>query len=567
MHKLFLPFGNVDNFRKKKLKSMSGSHSVKTCRACRKQFKPANPAFEFCSKDCAAKLQNAVTAAPVKLVVPPSTVIEQRCAPVKGPQKVLIASATLDLIREILIHREWSNIRRNFCTTLKCWKFFPKLGPKKEEHFERKLWEMLAKWILCQTARQSSLEAKTTEPDEPTTFFPKEIKTYDEQLLRDVSILLEFRSHDTVKALHSLLETHNLGLKCRKAWLKVVEGLPNTRILRMENTTLDRAHSADDSSQTIQGTASNLELEFEYTCGGTLKKEKLGVAVPLPTYQKLYMAYQHNTDDEEDEFLKRYATVLIRYLRTLSSGSVQLCADTELKQSFVRSHQYCVVDLCASPINAFWVPTLGPEYFFFCSAFYDIDYHFGSIGSIFDPRAVDYLKGRLFDTSESPNWIFTLDIPYDEDFAESFFGKYFFEDNFLLKLREDTYFEDKNISFIAVLPHWWDLRFKMTGRSGPKAEDVGTYGHNHGPEVVWTWVETFVQCPDVTYHAFIPKSNYVYYSSETNSAMPNVVDTEVFSLELRARSGAGVHATRISDVLESTYGARRPPLGTLTPQS
>eukprot|EP00760_Papus_ankaliazontas_P032434 PhM_4_TR57/c0_g1_i1/m.46191 len=463
------------------------------------------------------------------------------------------------LQREILVCREWSNIRMGFLTNL-----LIKFPRDRTQHLERKVCEMLAKWILCQQCRESvdsssaatspSLAPVDTASEVPSTFFPKSKTTYDDQLLRDLSLLLEIRSGDGRAKLKEFVDKYDLNKRCRAAWTKVKAEAPGVRITGLSNGAAE--DNAREDERDIRGKATQLRIDYKYK--GSDKH--IAITVPFPTYGKLQTVFSFFNDDDGD-FLPRYAVVLIRYLRTLSSGSVQLCADTDFKKRLIAEHGYRVIDLCASPINAYWDPkTADYSNFFFCSAFPDVDVYFGSVGSIFAKDLWALLADKMagFEDADGTfvsydSWVFTLDIPYDEDFAECLFGNYRFEDKVITPLREE--FNDKNITFLAVIPHWWDLTFPSAPcvGQGPQVERMSSY-IQQGHQVTCTWPSTFSNCPDVTYHAFVPKSDYAYYSCEINDTMSGVVDTEVFAVEIRARSGTALSKLSLRKVLEGRYG-------------
>eukprot|EP00658_Telonema_sp_P-2_P033947 TRINITY_DN24825_c0_g1_i4.p1 TRINITY_DN24825_c0_g1~~TRINITY_DN24825_c0_g1_i4.p1 ORF type:complete len:178 (-),score=42.84 TRINITY_DN24825_c0_g1_i4:76-609(-) len=136
----------------------------------------------------------------------------------------------------------------------------------------------------------------------------------------------------------------------------------------------------------------------------------------------------------------------------------RLCADPALKEVF-QTEGYHVVDLCASPINAFVMKSSATNVF--CSAFFDIDYFFGSLGSattldlkeLEKPHPGSWLEARLQSVNGASNkpLCLTLDVPYDEDLCNLLFAK----------LKKDC---DANISskmcFLLVLPLWWNIAFK-----------------------------------------------------------------------------------------------------------
>eukprot|EP00759_Apiculatamorpha_spiralis_P052222 PhF_6_TR5635/c0_g2_i1/m.8211 len=430
----------------------------------------------------------------------------------------------------VLMHEMEKSIRTNFFTTV-CMKFRASVYVQRQVDFvRRKCNEMIAKWILCQKAREMLSMGPGDTP--AGNFFPRRTETYDDQLVRDITMLFDFNSREQVDIVKKFITEYNLGARCRKQHETVLKKSKTATIVKL-NLLCDQENVStkiDNETSTIHGPCAVVECGVQ--CGASLIETS--IPVPRVVYEKMHRAYRIYGFPDEDAFLFRFTTVLLRYLRSLASGSVQLCADTELKQKLCRDEGYSVCDLCASPINAFCNFELDPTHFFFCSAFPELDCHFGSMCSIFDPNLSRILIQRIQE-ARAPNskWIFTLDIPYDEDFAECFFGQCYFEDSIALPLREE--FCDKTICFVAVIPHWWDLRFDSFARVGPPAPDVSMYV-KLGYEVPCTWVGSFRQCCDVAYHAYIPKERYTYYSSESNEKMSGVTDTEIFIVEIINRT-------------------------------
>lgn len=246
--------------------------------------------------------------------------------------------------------------------------------------------------------------------------------------------------------------------------------------------------------------------------------------------------------------LLRCATLALRYESNLSSGSLQLCADPALKEVF-QAEGYHVVDLCASPINAFVTNSSATNVF--CSAFFDIDYFFGSLGSattldlkeLEKPHPGSWLEARLqsVNGASSKPLCLTLDVPYDEDLCNLLFAK----------LKKDCC--DANISskmcFLLVLPLWWNIAFKHcskqmvdghNGATATTAMEQGVSYLNKGYPVTYTWPEDLAESRWAEFDAIFVKDTYSYFCTVSNKFLDGVTATEVIGFGAPNKSEDGV---------------------------
>ena len=419
------------------------------------------------------------------------------------------------LVSEVLLERAWTSINVEFHVALK--QAFPVRKVLQHARAERKLWEALAKWILSQSSPFRVQKSGQFPP--AMAFLPLAGPTYDAQLLRDTALLLDLHHSEDIDRLRSFLQNFSLIVKCQKSWneictLKGVTQLSTLRLVREDY--LPRTASKKPTLPSCIGHSVHLQVAVVVNA----EPYAFSISVPAATYERLRRLYRTNSPQAPEEILYRIATVLIRYIRILRSGSLQLCADLRLKERLVQSG-YTVIDLCASPLNAFTENSPGAP-MVFGSAFYETDRFFGSFGSVLRAELGNELLHRVTQSCR-PKWVFTLDIPYDEDFAEALFGDSFLERSLLRP------FEGVNglsVHYVSVIPYWWNIRFTHEKRIGGGATDLSSY-LSRPPTVLSTWVSSISNNTCVNLHLYIPKSQYAYFNTENNSRMFNVVDTEI----------------------------------------
>lgn len=277
--------------------------------------------------------------------------------------------------------------------------------------------------------------------------------------------------------------------------------------------------------------------ELYKTFGKSIDEEKFGGQFPVDNKNNIHIPKTATTlSSEIDPFtFYRCATLALRYEANLSSGSLQLCADPALKETF-QTEGYHVIDLCASPINAF-VSTKAPQTCnVFCSAFFDTDYLFGSLGSattldvtaLENPQPNSWVKSRLNRVlGDSGQLCLTLDVPYDEDLCNLLF----------LKLKEDC---DSNVlkktCFLLVLPLWWNIPFEnckkqlVDGTSGTTASAAMAQGVSYlekGFTVKYPWPEELSKTKWAEFDAIFVKDTYSYFCTVSNKFLDGVTATEV----------------------------------------
>lgn len=326
----------------------------------------------------------------------------------------------------------------------------------------------------------------------------------------------------------------------------------------------------------------------------------------------------------------RCAVVVLRYEHCLASGSLQLCADSALKVS-LNTQGYNVMDLCASPINAYMVditpsptgtgssssspqvaPVRGVAPRRFCSAFWDTDSYFGSMGSalLFTAettyhafRAQDealLVEMPLFrsllttalhrEPSDAP-LLLTLDVPYDEDLCELLF----------LKLAHDSAAAVRRpnapksatapawVDYVLVLPLWWNVpfhpsgcpkRFITEGGESVSATDAAMWAlvqkHSdylqEGKRIHYKWLEelpqSMIRSPPTQEEEISPanysavfdgvfiRESYTYFCTATNKPLSGVTATEVIGVSLKRSLVAGTPAPST----DGHHGARVPDL-------
>lgn len=419
--------------------------------------------------------------------------------------------------REVLIYQEWAVIRQNFLEALQR---LSSSGPNRFSWNEpRKLWrhsqEALGKWILSQVAR---LKSKDLDLRRDLFFFPTEDMmsrggrcispketgssslSYDAQLLRDLAMKSSAAQHsEHVELLRETLENFNLLKQCTRADKRIRQEMelvtPFNAISPIVRELDHNDASCSPVQKRIKGTI--IEITAKYQVKEGIKIKFPVVSIPKAAMEKLQRSYSRfgkevdekeygnsNSKDEgksssESFFLHRAATVALRYEGSLATGSLQLCADTSFKQH-LHAKGYHVMDLCASPINAYCgVPhestfsrsssslassegepiiTESPNYF--CSAFVDCDAYFGSLGSALrvSPEEIHALVNTSPACDQDPTpLLLTYDVPYDEDLVEHLFLKL---EKDLLRARENKS-ANLIIDYVLVLPLWWATPFAV----------------------------------------------------------------------------------------------------------
>ncbi|GET89050.1 hypothetical protein, conserved [Leishmania tarentolae] len=558
--------------------------------------------------------------------------------------------------REVLIIQQWAKIRREFLHALES------VAESKAVQWKepRKLWrhaqEALGKWVLSQVARVH-LKARD-EPhhgasqDTPSAahlreadihFFPsedqlrhamgsaggahtsaaatdssitegrQELRTYDEQLVRDLSMKSN-GTHDSaaVDALVQLVRNFSLAKRCAAAAEAIetdMQSVTPTRALKPRIRRLE----ADDPQRTpqqqrIAGPIAEVSVQWPRHWCREQCRDCPPVSLPWAAMEKLRMCYDFfseaseqarydkgvvSEDSRQLRFQLRAATVILRYEGGLATGSLQLCADTRLKQH-LHAAGYHVIDLCASPINAY-MNTPQPSMFkgaesdsdgvtakelpnHFCSAFYDTDQYFGSMGSAVavDPQHI--YSDAVINPDGKP-LLLTLDVPYDEDLCELLFQK------LVRDMRTATTATGAVavVDYVLVLPLWWDIRLKIAKRffggtggmakvsSSSPSVDPGDLAEivqkrasmlHEGYLVTYSWPEALAAAAGdartataaaasdawVCFDGIFIGDDYSYFCTATNKWLRGVTATEVIGL-------AQPRASRqLKDALDSFYG-------------
>ncbi|CCW62635.1 unnamed protein product [Phytomonas sp. EM1] len=376
--------------------------------------------------------------------------------------------------------------------------------------------EALGKWVLSQMARAKVkdtpggffsfiVEPASHSNDEGVydKCIPKAPSAlYHEQLIRDLSLKSD-GAHNlaVVGRIRLLLKEFGLYERCFAAYKSVQEELSGVDVRSSDIYTPDFRKVSEDSNlrtnfqKRIQGPVAQINVlrpRGSYTRRGYPPCPS--ASIPWGMWVKLSRCYEafgaafdmqfFSSFSRDQCFTYRAATVTLRYEVGLATGSLQLCADVSLKQH-LHARGYHVVDLCASPINAYMdmphlgsftkkvgsssdttVPALSSECHInnndkknvilpnrFCSAFYDTDCYFGSIGNALhvDPVSLYDLCSEV--NSPQKPLLLTLDVPYDEDICELLFLK-------LAKDMENTGELERSklaVDYLLVIPLWWDV--------------------------------------------------------------------------------------------------------------
>eukprot|EP00796_Vickermania_ingenoplastis_P003859 gene3859-2737_t len=314
--------------------------------------------------------------------------------------------------------------------------------------------------------------------------------SYDAQLLRDLSIkssAAHNRQH--VAVLSTAIESFGLLARCTAAAQRVQAKMRHVTPTTAIAPRIQELTEGDDKRRPHQQRIKDVIVEISAVCAEAHRQNYPVVSITRASFEKLRRSYAHfgeandiaqyGSSDEggrtfspEDLFLRRAACVALRYEGCLATGSLQLCADTTFKQH-LHASGYHVVDLCASPINAYCgVPQVGvfggstqtkreevPNAF--CSAFLDTDFCFGSLGSalrvtlreIHEACERQEREEKKEDAAPTP-LLLTYDVPYDEDLCQRLF----------LKLENDlraTLPAGLNVDYILVLPLWWRIPLRI----------------------------------------------------------------------------------------------------------
>ncbi|KAG5503543.1 hypothetical protein JKF63_05683 [Porcisia hertigi] len=446
----------------------------------------------------------------------------------------------LSFHREVLITQEWSKIRREFLQALESVAATGVVQWREPRKLWRHAQEALGKWILSQVARvHLPAPCASHEGPSPRTpslarffeadirFFPsaeqleramanaavvqssptavmdnstikgkEELRTYDEQLVRDLSIKSN-GTHDpaAVAALVQLVKDFSFAKRCVAAAEAVEAGMQDITPTQALKPCIRRLE-ADDPQRTpqqqrISGPIAEVSVLWPRHWSREQRRDCPPVSLPWAAMEKLRMCYHFFSEVSEQEhydkdevsadasqrrFELRAATVILRYEGGLATGSLQLCADTRLKQH-LHAAGYHVMDLCASPINAYMkLPRSGkfkgaadtgsdvdvdkeaPNHF--CSAFFDTDRYFGSLGSAVAVDPERMYSDAVINPDGKP-LLLTLDVPYDEDLCELLFQK------LVRDMRNATASGRASpavVDYVLVLPLWWDIRMRIEKR-------------------------------------------------------------------------------------------------------
>lgn len=420
--------------------------------------------------------------------------------------------------------------------------------PKK---FWRHCREALGKWVLSQMARYQPttlLDPDATEKHpvadyrrlSSVHFFPtsdalkwiadekgvseadaSSWRTFDDQLIRDLTIKSVDSSMSEpgfVADVAAFVKQFGLGRRCVEAAAEIEQEVQSLLEQRRSSKILSpsvRFLGPNDKRNAVQQRMSGdlVEIGVAWPDGfvtgaamasdskkfGRPQNNVLPVTIPKAAWDKLRAAYEcfGAKGDQKKyggtcdvNFLLRAASIAMRYEHCLASGSLQLCADSALKRVLHQSG-YNVLDLCASPINAYMLGKPSPTEVIedgqapsshtvvprrFCSAFWDTDRYFGSMGSalLFNPwksmqrflrqDRADGIAAHLY-VEESAPLLLTLDVPYDEDLCELLFLKLArdcVEASSTTASSTDGTHDDRRVEYLLVLPLWWRVPLECT---------------------------------------------------------------------------------------------------------
>ena len=524
----------------------------------------------------------------------------------------VVSDALIALNREISTAQFWGSLRQTFffkfsdcfengkSTTLGGVEI-PAYNASIREpmKFKRHCREALAKWVLSQKAREPTISEGGQDPA-TRYFLPSNDSTFDDQLIRDLTLKCKtdpatfpnINARDA--SIQEFVKRFDLGTQCKQAHARIEAELaamksgsvkPMATGVHVEVVSEKPGASdpATAGAQRIEGDVLSIKVNLRrgLQLPNWFSRSLEGLNVPMPAWRKMKASYSAvcaaSTADAQgdimslEDFTLRAATLVLRYELNLSSGSLQLCADESLKELF-EEKGFRVADLCASPINAFvsksnikatptttatgsnelaWPPV-------FCSAFFDTDRFFGSIGSALQLDMKWFAETHCRD---GKTWLLTLDVPYDEDLCELLFLKLHGD---IEKLESGSCGGEDGklgVRFMGVLPLWWDLRFTKCpkqcispGKSNAgevndedkakmqKLIDEGVSYLKAGHVIDYAWMATLGPSPWACFDAVFVKDEYTYYCSSTNRQLPGVTATEVIGFEspsITAAAGRG----------------------------
>lgn len=498
--------------------------------------------------------------------------------------------------REVLIVQQWTALRQAFLAVLQD----PQHGITWQE--PQRLWrhsqEALGKWILSQVARVTDEDAVASLHFFPTramvAAFPGGA-SYDAQLIRDLSLKSDGATRpETASRIERLVRDFSLADRCDAAHTAVAQALVSQlsssndadvlrpRLRRVEESDPRRS----PAQQRVQGPIAEFSVMWPSHCSRSQTRLVPPVSIPWVAWKKLrrsYAAFGLARDHaqeysrsplqpgaakllDEDITLLRAATVALRYEGGLATGSLQLCADTALKQH-LHAVGYHVVDLCASPINAYMgVPQRGvfgqgpsqrpsslegehecPNRF--CSAFEDTDVCFGSLGSALrvDPLA---LHASVTVNPLQKPLLLTLDVPYDEDLCELLFDKLRHD---MQRVEAGGVATSCQVDYVLVLPLWWRIPMQIVKSiyvddpTVPRAARESRLDEllskrctvlSQGFQVPYHWPENLSAAAGaagaatawLAFDGAFIGNRYSYFCTATNKWLQGVTTTEVIGL-------------------------------------
>lgn len=520
--------------------------------------------------------------------------------------------------REVLTAQHWARIQRDFLLMLQS---LPSSSAAFEWKEPRKLWrhsnEALGKWILSQIARLPATAA------EDAAFFPTAAVltscgmagSYDDQLVRDLSLKSSAQSDEAlVESLRQAVLSFQLLQRCTEAAAAVEQAMSNRTSASFMTPAFRYLEQSSELRSPSQRRIQDVVVEITPMLNGRAIKPSVSIAEA--SFKKLKRGYLHfgRADDavafpelgEEQCFHLRAAAVAFRYEACLATGSLQLCADTTLKDH-LQASGYLVLDLCASPINAYASPRrvaatpCGVEAdpsalpvsekegerrkeeeeeqpHPFCSAFADVDRFFGSLGSATQLVLEDL--ARRYPTSPL---LLTYDVPYDEDLCELMFQK--LEKDIIAASTSEGL--AARIQYLLVLPIWWSIPFHSrrtvflggdihvlqpnTQQQGVEDEVAAflktrTQQLDEGFRVPYSWPQRLahtVREKDVLcWDALFLGNSYSYYCTATHQWLTGVTSTEVIALNgsvHRSKEGDGAPTPVLEEALRGFYGAKAVP--------
>lgn len=475
-------------------------------------------------------------------------------------------------------------------------------------------------------------------------------RTYDAQLVRDLtfkSILAVRNDAAFQKAVTEFVASFELGRRCARAASDIEdtiqalqaegEGRLSSRsstsatasswhrpIVRSipcdeKTTAVQKRIEGDVVEVAIQWAGARYTTDAAVSCGIPALSKTINnvrpVVVPRAVWERLmacYSAFGRRAEpastfsadvsgcmSHDDAAVYRAAAVVLRYEHCLASGSLQLCADSSLKDALEHAG-YFVMDLCASPINAYMrrgestgaAPVVQPRRF--CSAFFDTDRFFGSMGSALLYDAVS--TTAYFDALDTPSprapsapLLLTLDVPYDEDLCELLFLKLARE----CRAVANGSLQPAPVDYLLVLPLWWDVRFdndlcpkRFFSTSATASHDDNaamealvlsnsSYLHQ-GLQIHYEWLTSLPQSMAVAaadqrdgirylsvFDGVFVRDSYTYFCTSTNKHLNGVTATEVIGISLRqciCDSSSAHHAVApLQAILDQFYATTTPP--------